>query len=306
MPRLPSTYVEFIGGLGSPRESFSRDSIKTVRYLDVEWSDRWYQVKAICGFPLAVDPGDGGFWKLSRFLPERHPEMPDLVATSVASIKAVGLTPGAPVKIDTADGSIANYTSARLEVEYERPKYFVKEDSEVAFTSEYDRFTSYETRAGGDYLSLPLGSLKWAQGPAAGTPYPAGSGVIVPTIDYVWTWRQIPVDYVNQSDYTRLIGRVNNSTFAGKSRHTLLLTGVEFTYVFSPTGALCYDIQYTVRFNKFAWTRFLYWQDGQYYLATRSGTNYSLADGGSAIPDGEAMYDESSYGLLFTLKLTGT
>ncbi len=258
--------------------------------------------------------GDPAVLKLHRWLPERHPIYPFLVAKST-KIKYIPSNEVQSNRIyrDWANTNILgskinSYPLAIVEVEYEAITYLLKTDGQIA--NERERYVTIDPKPNGDYLSLPTGGMKWTTEYAAKTQlaYPAQNGVIVPTIDYVITWHQIPAPCLPLGVINKLIGRVNNKELAldlkentsGKTfgGHTLLLTGVELERKIAPYGGWYYDIKYTMKHFRPTHNRFLDFHDGvkAFYHISIDGQER----GSAGVPDGKYIFDSRNFEFLFT------
>ena len=278
----------------SPVEAFDMYSATATRILDVAWSTRGTAVYQLLGYPT-LDISIPSAPVIQRYLPDFHPDFPYMVAVKVPQCKGV-----AARGWTTANGEkIATYNRARLTVNYEFPNYDIVADEYT--TSEFDRYRTFEAKPAAEYLSVPLGSgspyLKWSEGPRSGMPFPGNVGFIVGTIDFHWTWLQVPFAALPFDAILDTIGRVNDFEFADCPAGTLLLIGVDYKRQNSPFGDRTWQIEYTVRYNPRLHNNFYDFIGKGWYQASTDGTYYA-AD--APPPDGKLLYDSRDFELLFT------
>lgn len=313
---LAVAYDEIVGSKSPWSFSSSRTDVRTQREFDVAFSDVATALSQLRGYPTAVDGGAGPAI-LTRYLPDRHPRFTNLWCVSA---EAYGHSVPGDRQMQTAlpVGPADRYLKARIVAEYAAPKYLVLDDTQAAAAGgEFARFLEVRGKGEGDYLSLPLGNLYWAQGPAVNTVFPAGLGKITPFVGLEWVWHDIPREWVDVDFYSLAVGQVNDRAFLGVPRHCLLLTGVDYEDAFGPLGELLLDVHFHVRVNMNLWTKQLYYGDGLFYGVTRGMANPApppttiatpyIADSGNAPPnvaDGTCLYDEFDFAILFTLRVT--
>lgn len=294
----------------------SRAEVRVARELEIEGATDAQialAVQQLRGYPTVVPVGSGLIPILTRYLPDRHPRFPNLYCTDV-DVHGHGVPADRQMQSATAYGVTDRYRKTRLVVTYSAPKWLVLSDELTAVAGgEFARFLEVRGRGHGDYLSLPMGNLWWAEGPAVNTLFPAGLGKIVSYVELEWVWREIPREWVDVEYYQNVTGTVNEAEFLGLPRHTALLDAVEYDDAFGPLGELFFDVRFSVKVNPNKWTKQLYYGDGQFYGCTRA-TSLSplvvppyIADAGDAppgVPAGECLYDETPFADLFTLKVS--
>lgn len=257
--------------------------------------------------------------KLRRWQPELHPIYPFMVAKRV-SLQGLGSnasqTRGRTPYADWSDlnilgAKINSYPETIVDIEYETPLYPILFDADIS--SEIERFVSVEPKPNGDYLSLPTGGMKWAGGAAPpagqlGLPYPAQTGIIIPTIDYMVTWHQVPASAIPLNAFMLAIGRVNKTNLSlliknatrAFTPHQLLLTSIEATKALTPYGQWYYDIKYTMKYFEQQHNKFLQFFNNtkNFYRISIDGTDY----GTGAVADGKYVFDEYDFNNLFKVE----
>lgn len=218
-----------------------------------------------------------------------------LYASSVESIEPIGVNrdrlakPG-PFRPEDLwavvkdDKDMFAHALARITINYEALPYRVTTDNDM-FSMKFQvttagptlgavdesymwRYVSRTVQPHAEHLTLPFGVLKW--GPDAPTNGAAAAGVdpsmagqvvtnqtgkIVPSIELVFTWHQVP-GFPEQA--FKMIGRVNSQPIydysPGTSRAwtygagTLLFLGMELKSYRMSTGVYCNDVVYRMKY----------------------------------------------------------
>lgn len=294
MPRglqLAYREVEFREG-SSPNEAFAMDQQGATRILDVDWLTRGTAIQQLLGYPR-IDTS-GATNTLRRYLPDIHPEFPDLVATSVSSkgIGVRGAGTGTNVTTQTINGRKVNvYANARLTVQYTFPEYDLKEDDEI--TTEFDRYTTLNVQGAAEYLTVPLaGTMKFSEGTSE--LFPGNVGYIIGSEDLIYKWWQIPFATATRTTCQNLIGRVNKTTFDGCAPHTLLMISYEIERVCGPNGRTK-NFTFVFRRNRRGHNKIFHPRDKVFAQVSTDG---SFQTPGSAT-DGKLIFDEGEFGLLW-------
>lgn len=228
-----------------------------------------------------------------------------LYATAVESIEPVGVARPNDNSVITQEGTnfrmsydlkdeneMFKHTYARLTISYDSLPYRPSSDSEmiahefVTDAADPDesylwRYVSRTIQPHAEHLTLPFGRLFWnndAPGGLAGQMMTNQTGKIIPTMEVVFTWHQVPgfpeqayklqgcINSEAISDYSPSTGRV--WTY---EPGTLLFTNMEVRNYRMATGIYCNDVVY--RFKYFS---AIEPHTGNVYSPAR-GHNYFLA-----------------------------
>jgi hypothetical protein len=299
LPRgLLLPHTEFIRDGGSPTEVVSMDDFTATRVIDVPWvvrGEAYYQL-------LGYSKRDASLTtKISRYLPDYHPDFPWIVATKISRVQGIGKpADGVWYTLDGNDNKVARYATARLTVEYTYPRYDLLGDDEVqaqTAPSEFTRYRTLKARPSAEYLSLPSGgTFRWSEGPHTDQPFPGNRGIIVPMLEFRWRWFQVPYDCIPFNTFLDSFGTVNKTTWAGCDAGTLLLTAIDYDQTNTPYGQRAWDIEYCVKYNPHGHNNFFDAQAGGYWQASIDGNTYTEG----SIPDGKLTYNEREFGNLFT------
>lgn len=259
----------------SPQESMGGNVFRSRRTFIVPWSKRWLFSAGMVGWPfLRLQSGSSSSYWVSRVTPQGYSATdfdPNgtafLYATSIENIQGQG-------KITGYDSdSVAQFQKAKISIGYESLSYRVRSDMEILTNAvlldqeiedaDYSD-TGLGVFAGGagvdeasliryitrfrqptaEYLTLPLGALKWVQ--QNPTPTPAGSiGKIIAAQELHYTWHQVP----NVPEAAKKsIGSLNNTWFDGYPRGTLLFVAVELKPYRWFFNQRVWDITYKFKF----------------------------------------------------------
>lgn len=300
----------------NPTVSADIESFHSQRVYDVDWLSYGVAIYQLLGYPT-MDNSDPSHPKIVRYLPQQDPDFPWAVATKIISVKGVG-----PRGYYNAnDSRAALYDKARITVGFDFPDYDILADEYTPdWPFEFYRYRTFEAKPSAEYLSPPsTGTLKWSQGPNAGSPFPGNVGFIVGCIDYVWDWIQVPFEAMPGTAIQDTVGCVNKYDFEigdGSTTvapaGTLLLMGWEPLRKNSPYGLRTWRIRYTARFNPYGHNNF-YDYDGAHFNDSCSGGSSGSYNPGwrqasrcgtyfapGSVPDGQLLYNERDFDLLFT------
>lgn len=184
-------------------------------------------------------PGAGG-GQLSRSLPKAHPRYPYMNAVRISSMTGVGVATQEDGYGEEDDDntlpSFAEYPRYRLHVDFEQLPYAVFDDSEIdvttgnvwyddsgaavtgaatVFTTEYTRFTDYEFRPGGNYLTAKQGQMSFFTSSSGTLPFGKAFGdnprIFMGDGTLLVTWYQVPEYYITSPlSYINMYkGRIN-------------------------------------------------------------------------------------------------
>lgn len=227
---------------------------------------------------------------------------------------------------------VAIYQYARIPVTYEFVHYDIYSDNPadgVTDNQEFYRFVIKDLKPSAEYLAVPpsmpgicingsgsgsgsgAGSsdaaiLKWSENDCPGRikqGFPGNIGFIIGTIDYKWTWLQIPYNALPLEAIKNTVGRVNNAEFDGCPPGTLLMMPPDIRRKGSAYGTRTWEIEYTARFNPRGHNKFYDFVGGGFYQASKDGLfyNYGLGAGIGGVtdngipPDGKLLYDSRDF-----------
>lgn len=205
-----------------------------------------------------------------------------LYATAIDSIEPLGIDrsdrellrrntrEGVEFTVNTkTDEDIFKHHTARISLSYEALPYRVADEAAMRSlgfideTGQIDestmwRYVSRTIQPSSEHLTLPFGRMKWdASAPTglANTVATNQTGRIIPSMDIVYTWHQVP----GIPDHAfSMIGSINSvvindwSPGSGKAwsyaAGTLLFTGMELKTYRMATGIYCNDVIYRMKY----------------------------------------------------------
>ncbi len=116
---------------------------------------------------------------------------------------------------------------------------------------------------GAEYFTIPGRTWVWAEGSNNNKPLPddLNAGITVPTRQYVFKWSLVAQP--PESTITNAVGKVNSSSFYGKSAQTLFFSGIKLQrqFQFIETNPV-YEIEYTFSENPNGWNTLYSQKDG--------------------------------------------
>lgn len=202
----------------SPRETFEVDQSTCERVFLVNWPDRYKFIRYMLGYAQTWD--DSGTTRLSRLLPYKHRDLPDLVATKVTSVVGHRWTWYAET-VDENDTDYRNdearhhkhpdyrfktdqfnvYDDAEITVLFEHVEYDRVEDAAIADVG-YNEMMRYVSRGdvtpSGEALQLPGAVFNYTTEDATSVPHgikiPFNCAKILPQEKFVLTWKRLPED----------------------------------------------------------------------------------------------------------------
>lgn len=284
------------------------------------WSCAWDKREDAIRYFLGdvVVWNNSGTLQLSRLLPQRHPEKPELAA--------VQLTEMVGYKFLDLDGSgNPTFERAELHIQYEHCPFKLKEDDEVS--SELDRYVWYQPgEATADAITFPGGILRYIRedGVSAGNPaphlvpIPFNISKVFPVQRFKLRWVRLPEDVLKPTSTAlsdRLfggdpegvpwIGCINKEVFYGYPNGTLLLEKVYPLLERSPLAAgWQYTIEFEFAFKPGGWNWLPFYPTGTIdkstlglYFVGKDEDHY-FAD---ALPDDYSLYNSRDFNLLFSV-----
>lgn len=312
----------------SPEEAFEVDASSATRVFHCKWEHRAAFVQWMIGYSQTWD--DAGTTKLSRLLPQQHPDYPDLIAVKARLRGFRWMTNSEPdVEPDPPDEPYYQFTESQINVfdkadvtvEYAHADYDRASDDLIyggGFT-EMDRFVIRgEVTPSGEYLQLPGASLKYFRSTGVGAPHGQAinfnAGKVLPGEKFTLTWTRLPdAVWTPESGLYQLIygtgpftavpylGCVNKTEFYGRYPGTVLLDGVRPIRRKSPLGAgFEWDLEYSFNFDPNGWNWKYYYDptggaSGWYFV----GNTQYYAPG--SLPDDKAVYNEAELLDLFSV-----
>jgi uncharacterized protein Usg len=277
------------------KETFSESSSSSVKKYIVDWNQRAAFLDDLLGYAYTQSG------KLYRVLPDQHPDLYNFYALE-ASIDPEG----AP----SVSGRKSSWKRALITVTYRPVNWDVKSDEQV--TTELDRYVQKEYSEAADMLTLQS-YFKFCQRDAILQSQP---GMIQPFLECTYTWKQVPANnsspykIPNESTVRDLIGTVNNATFDGRAKGTVLFAGVEpkpITPKLSSATSkwLYWDIAYKfiIRDNGPVTISSTTEQAGHNYIFDSAYGRYDLVTAGTnaGLTTGQRIYEYSDFSQLFTV-----
>lgn len=326
------TYVEYCSNTDpvSPRMSYVDGQFKVMR----KWEVRFLAVDAviprILGYPIIKENG-----ALSRVVPRRDPQFPNLVATDILDISPVGVfqqtgfgtarnNPLPEQYVDGDFGRFNRYARARITIEFSRPHYWVRDDQHTSLPSdtdnrEFNRFVEVHTALEGQYLHmralqglLKFGSGQTGIGTQAGAKIQESIGKIIAQSNVSMTWHQVPYAALSFDRIKDGIGKINKAAFGDSSdparywaAHTLLCMGAHIEPITLANYEFGWKVTYIFKELRTKWNYFYTPRPALpgggsgtagFYQATIDGTFYAAG----SLPDNKSVYDEYDYRKFFT------
>lgn len=330
----------------SPTEMYAGGIGKAKRTFDVRWEDRVRFMTAVLGWSEPIYTDLGAFSYIRRQPPLAYPAIqivknskigwatePSefwLHAVSVDSVEPIGIdrsrlsdpppSGSSQIVAETEDpDGLFRHDRARITVSFEALPYRVLADDQVPATialtaAEYNmyRYVSRTIQPHAEHLTLNFGQLFWAAdapGGLANQPATNQVGKIIPSLELVFTWHQVP-GFPEQA--FNMIGRINSFAITdyapGTLRSftyaagTLLFTGMELKTYRMSTGIYCNDVVYRMKYFSAIDP-----STGNKYSPER-GHNYFIAPGTTGISyakledaAGRGVYQEADLRELFKL-----
>lgn len=260
----------------SPQESMSGQVFRSRRSFFMPWSQRWTFAAWMVGYPALQQDYLGNWW-VSRNVPQGYSALdftgtntPFLYASSIESIQGVGKITGYDAE------STAQYSTARVTVGFETLSHRVFSDGDIFSTAgqlaaalgldstsdtnlgvfaqggvvggiDEASLVRYVTRfrqPTAEYITLPFGALKWCEPNPVLTP-PGSISKIVAAVELQYVWHQVPNIPLAAK---QAIGTVNDQSFDGYPRGTLLLTSIDLKPYRWFFNSRVWDITYKFKF----------------------------------------------------------
>lgn len=271
--------VEFFEDADSPRspeQQYAVDNGRVTRTLQrrdasnigVTEVDRFEAAFALIGGPRVQGGTLAGLRWITRTPPDLYPAPLSLATGGLGYLWATSIPRTAPdgaVKGVDALGA-ARWACVRYTVQYSILPYLVREDADVIATTGplaglpdegwavaqgwlgHSRYVSRKWRQGGHTYTLPQGFMLRTDVAAPNNvvkqaiPYHATEG----TVRY--TWHQVPLDGLPETAQARSQNCVNDATFDGRARGTLLLKDVEMEQYQNAFGVWLADVTYVMSY----------------------------------------------------------
>jgi hypothetical protein len=286
----------------SPTEQLEIDNSTADRTFLVKWEYRHDFAKYMVGY-AETWTDTGPTIRLSRLLPRAHPELPDLVATKVTSIKGLKWTDWAvdvdeldPYRDDEllhhghpdyrwTDDQINVFQDAEVVIHYDHAPYDRVEDDDIYATmTEFDRYVERgESQPSAEYLQLPGAVFKYVQETGSANPHgvtiPFNTGRVLPQEKFILTWRRLPENVWTPDgglyqliygtgvwDTVPYLGCINGDPFYGRPMGTVLFENVRPILRKSPLGTGWeWDLEFHFAYDPNGWN----WK---FYFGATAGT----------------------------------
>ncbi len=202
----------------------------------ITWAFREIDVLGFVAQVLGYARSGGAGGNIDRFLPARHPVFRDLWASRIDSITPVAIQ--RPSKATFSRGEFSNWKNFKAVVRYESPPYAIKDS--VSF--EYERFTIPSVESHSEFRQRFSGSFRfpttapgvWGSGASVIT---GGTSIQLTKTKISLKWIQVPdkglfapngwdgqgAGGATATGIENCIGRINDATFMGRPRGTMLL-----------------------------------------------------------------------------------
>lgn len=221
------------------------------------------------------------------------------------------------------DGSTrANYRKVCFTVHYEKPKFYIADDTTIDADHEYLRWTEWpKGRHQADVLALKAGSAKYKNAGATGADgklVPYGSNRVQPQTRIAFIWRDLPPSLLSFFQGTAIpwqtrlmgtgvsipyVGTINSTAMGSFAAGSLYLQDWEWDVRSSPVDDPSWDlgVRYDVTFNMIhrptpgGWNSLFYSDpngaDSGYYYYSRANTYHAPG----AVPDYDSLYNEREF-----------
>jgi hypothetical protein len=185
------------------------DGVTSVELMQVNWTDLDVALQALLGYSwrdTSVTPT-----RLRRKLPWQHPYFVHLWVKNISHIEGIqpqGNSESNPVAVLPATeggvgpgyavnrGPWSEFSRARLTVNFQRPPYFIRTDSDVLDThgnpQEWLRYVDRDWKVGASVLSRDAAQFVWSGAGALATGLPGGLGQVVTKMELRKTWFELP------------------------------------------------------------------------------------------------------------------
>lgn len=294
------TSMNGINELPDYREVWEEDNLVCTRTFDVPWSRRKDFVDEMVGFSRNLtDPADPTKGKLTRLVPDQHPEYPWLYAVSAEMFSGVGAygKNEAGSLIAFYDATTKKEGFARTRVTYRALDYRVASDSAVAESAigERIRYISRFYTYSAENLKLPGSAFRWVTAPQDSIQEPPPK--LFPTKEITLVWHEVPD--VPEANIESTIGKVNDASFTDQPNSgrlyeagTLLFLAPDIKRYRTVTGRVAHRISYKFLFRATGHNKLYRRSTGQFEDVSRDGTTATTA--------GNRIYDSADFSLLFT------
>lgn len=270
-------YFEYPDGYG---EAWQPDAVSCSRLCAVEWNLRFKFVLDMIGWADEdLDPDTG---RIVRHTPEVHPWFPDMFVRSCVLRDRQGVPNQDALGRITfderdAEGDIIGPGGgdgsgwAVYEVNYFRPNYSIKNDSDIF--SELERYVIRNYRTSQQMLTLPSQAFQFGS-VADGVPASIADSAIpgdqtrpFGTMQLIYDWIMVPEP--PWSVVRDQLGRVNQFSFDTEygdwPAETLLFESAEFTPKQHASADYLWDVRYVFTFRADGWNRFYSRTENNFY-----------------------------------------
>lgn len=263
-------------------ESYTGNTARVKATYVCHWTRRWEFCFVMLGYSEILTHSSGRKY-VSRKLPhgyqgtyksnfsdvsnQKDYGLPWLWATSIENIEGVRHTG------TTSRGAPQNEL-AKVTLNYEALPYRLVSDTDMMTLNEWlsgfsgvpdeskslARYVSKFVQPSAEYFALPFGKFYWVLDDDSVPPVTGSQlGYIVPSMEIAYTWHQVPKlqtvaaappSYAVPDAIRKTLGSVNNDTFDGYEKGTLLLTSVEVKPYRWIGGAHYSDITYKMKHLK--------------------------------------------------------
>lgn len=260
-------WKERINAPRSPQYVFETDRSSCTRIIDVAWNDYHTFAKAALGYTVGPDLTRQC---LSRKAPWGAPvyrsDYESFLYASKVSVEGLGVDAAQGVIAGSDDYAEAIYKIARCTVEFTTRTHEIMTDDAhssacggAADESLFKRYVTKVVRPSGEFLSLGDGTafycnLRTGTAPSQ-VPVSIARGINKALLYFnlSLTWHLVPYDCIPSKFYNpnqpndaidTCLGRVNNDTFCGMPKGTMLLMAVEIRPLITPFGDRVADLTY--------------------------------------------------------------
>lgn len=211
------TYVELPG---SPKLNLDRlNSATATRVFRVKWDQRGNFAAAMIGGWSII----AGVYVRRQATP--FPDYTGLIASSASIEPDMSDSPSGGDIISLSVGT-AVYENAKVTINYRVPEPAPEESEDDDLDQpEEGTILEYSRQTGGQILSTPGRSWKWADGPKASTD--VNPGITIPTIVHTLSWSNVPYSKVPWDDIKDKMGLINSAKYLDSAPERLLFTGSE-------------------------------------------------------------------------------
>lgn len=183
-------------------EEFEPGAAMLTRRFMCDWDKRYDVITWLVGdYPTTYS--DSGTTKISRIMPQRHPEFSNWIATKIVSctpFKFIG------DQFDGDDGVVPTgaptHLKADLVVQYEPTPFTLKDDADTSLEEERyiskEGYPDTEVQGTTTYQTFPGGIMRFTRDGGGGFPHnkqvAANIGIPQNEETFSWIWRRLPME----------------------------------------------------------------------------------------------------------------